>query len=87
MVTLFAGLAPSLSIAASGDVAHKTPDFEAKMNRILSVLEDKMEGQKLPEKAKDKLSTLNDKQILLLDSLAVRMTHSANTTASDFAFF
>jgi hypothetical protein len=46
----------------------------------------KMEGQLLQEKAKNKLSKLNSEQIRLLDSLAVRIIKSDHTAASNIAF-
>jgi hypothetical protein len=58
----------------------------AETNRILWVLENKMEGQLLQEKAKNKLSKLNSEQIRLLDSLAVRIIKSDHTAASNIAF-
>jgi|LQYC01.1.fsa_nt_gi hypothetical protein len=71
------------------NITHGTDRF-----KILSVLENKIERQNLPEKekskllkkAKNKLFTLNDSQIRLLVSLSERTTNSSHTAAEDIAF-
>ena len=65
---------------------YKGIDRKTEIDRILWMLEGRLEVQKLPEKAKDKLSTLNNEQIRLIDSLSVRMAHKAHTIAADIAF-
>jgi len=59
---------------------------KADMAKILSVLENKMGGQKLPEKAMDKLFTLSDGQIRLIASLAERIANDGHTGGADIAF-
>jgi hypothetical protein len=89
----FPALTRSLAIAGSRIISprigqpHNGIALETQRKRILRVLENRMEGQNLPESAKDKLSKLSDEQIRLLDSLAVRMIKSNHTAASDIAFF
>jgi hypothetical protein len=79
-------IAESREIGRSPSSALKGMATEAETNRILWVLENRMEGKLLQEKAKDKLSTLRPEQIRLLDSLAVRIMQSNHTIASDIAF-
>lgn len=58
----------------------------ADLGRILSVLELKMGGSTLPDKVKDKLSTLTDGQIRLIASLSNRVADEAHTPSGDIAF-
>lgn len=58
----------------------------AETNRILWVLENRMQGHLPQEKAKGKLSKLSSEQIRLLDSLAVRVMKNDRTAAADIAF-
>jgi hypothetical protein len=81
----------SLAIAESGKTSRRSqpenriaPNTET--NRILWVLENRMQGQLPQEKAKDKLSKLSFEQIRLLDSLAVRIMKNDRAAASDIAF-
>jgi hypothetical protein len=82
----------SLAIAEPGITIHIPSQPQnpiapnAETNRILWFLENKMEGQLLQEKAKNKLAKLNPEQIRLLDSLAARIIKSDHTAASDIAF-
>jgi hypothetical protein len=80
----------SLAIAEPGNIIRSQPQngiaANSETNRILWVLEDRMQGQHLQEKARDKLSKLSSEQIRLLDSLAVRVIKSHRTAASDIAF-
>jgi hypothetical protein len=55
-------------------------------NRILWVLENRMQGKLPQEKAEGKLSKLSSEQIRLLDSLAVRIMKNDHTAAADIAF-
>ena len=54
--------------------------------KIVSVLESKMEGRKLPEKARRKLLDLDDAQIRLMVSLAERIAAAGQTPGADIAF-
>ena len=54
--------------------------------KILSVLENRIEDQQLLEKAKHKLSVLDERQTRLIASLSDRVTQEGNTTGSDIAF-
>ncbi|OGP78471.1 MAG: hypothetical protein A2V86_17255 [Deltaproteobacteria bacterium RBG_16_49_23] len=54
--------------------------------KILSVLENRIGDQPLIEKAKDKLSTLTDRQTLLIASLSDQVVKERNSTSGDIAF-
>jgi hypothetical protein len=56
------------------------------VSKILLVLENRIEDQQLLEKTRDKLLTLNDRQIRLIASLSDRVHTEGNTTGSDIAF-
>jgi hypothetical protein len=87
---LFAGFTPSFSIAKAPEPGGSQPRRgiarAAETNRVLRVLENKMEGQFPQDKAMHKLSTMSRAEIRLLDSLAARVTKSTHTAASDIAF-
>jgi len=89
-VIFFVALTHSLAFAAPGGAVRSRPQggiaANAETDRILWVLEDRMQGRQLQEKARDKLSKLSSEQIRLLDSLAVRIMKSDHTAASDIAF-
>jgi hypothetical protein len=56
------------------------------ISKILSALEeDKMGGPELREKIRDKLSTLDHKQILLIASLSERIANENRTTGREIA--
>jgi hypothetical protein len=81
----------SLAIAEPGETSSLSQPQNriapiAETNRILWVLENRMQGQLPQEKAKDKLSKLSFEQIRLLDSLAVRIMKNDHTAAADIAF-
>lgn len=84
-----AGLTGSRSDNPYHIIPRKTDMF-----RILSVLENRIDMQNLPEEekikllgmAKNKLFTLDDSQIQLLASLSNRITNNSHTTAGDVAF-
>jgi hypothetical protein len=61
-------------------------DPAAERDRIMIVLENKLEDQKLLEKAGDKLRTLSNAQIKLISSLSDRITSESNTAGADIAF-
>jgi 4-hydroxybenzoate polyprenyltransferase len=54
--------------------------------KILSVLEDRMGDEKILEKTKDKLLTLNDKKVRLISSLCERISDGERTAGADIAF-
>ena len=54
--------------------------------KILSVLENRIGDQPLIEKAKDKLSTLTDRQTLLIASLSDQVVKERNPISGDVAF-
>lgn len=59
----------------------------SEIDEILSALESKFEGRRLPEKAREKLSALSDGQLRLLASLSIRMLRDDRGIAGDIAFF
>lgn len=82
---------PSATIAASGKHASgsRAPyvlSFSADVSKILSVFENRIEDQQLLERTKDKLLTLDQRQIRLIASLSDRAAKEGNTTGSDIAF-
>ncbi len=54
--------------------------------RIVSVLEDKMPGHNLSEKARAKLLTLSDPQVRIAASLAERIAEDGHTAVAETAF-
>src|SRR5688572_28521477 len=91
VIIFYAAFAPSLAIAESDKTGRSRSQPrngiapKAETNRIVRVLETRMEGQRL-QKVQDKLSTLSPEQIRLLDSLAARIIENDHTAASDIAF-
>jgi len=82
---------PSTTIAASGKKISDSDSryvlrFSTDVSKILLVLEDRIEDQQLLEKTKDKLLTLDQRQIRLIASLSDRVAKEGNTTGSDIAF-
>ena len=61
-------------------------NHRADVLKILSVLENKIEDQKLLERAKEKLLTLSERQTRLMASLSERIAKEGNTTGGDIAF-
>lgn len=59
---------------------------EVSLTRIVSVLEARMPGHELSEKAKAKLLTLDDRQIRTAASLAERVAEEGHTAAAETAF-
>jgi hypothetical protein len=58
----------------------------ADVSKILWVFENRVEDQQLLERAKDKLLTLDQRQLRLIASLSDRVAMEGNTTGSDIAF-
>jgi hypothetical protein len=56
------------------------------VSKILLVLENRIEDQQLLERTRDKLLTLDDRQIRLIASLSDRIAKEGSTTGSDIAF-
>jgi hypothetical protein len=59
---------------------------ETNVLRILTVLENKIEDQKLLEKTKEKLLALSDGQTRLIASLSDRATQEGNSAGASIAF-
>ena len=82
---------PSTTIAASGknafdSHARDVMGFSADVSKILSVFENRIEDQQLLERTKDKLLTLDQRQLRLIASLSERVANEGNTAGSDIAF-
>src|SRR5512139_325279 len=82
---------PRSSIAAGGrnasdPGARYVIGFSADLSNILSVFENRIEDQKLLERTKDKLLTLDQRQLRLIASLSERVAKEGNTAGSDIAF-
>jgi hypothetical protein len=82
---------PTATIAKTGKPnsdsgARYMLSLSADVSQILSVLENRIEDQQLLERTKDKLLTLDERQIRLIASLSDRVAKEGNTTGSDIAF-
>jgi hypothetical protein len=82
---------PSTSLAGSPKNAFGADDryvlsSSTDVSKILLVLENRLEDQQLLERTRDKLLTLDDRQIRLIASLSDRIAKEGNTTGSDIAF-
>ena len=82
---------PSTTIAASGKNASDPRTqylmgFSADVSKILSVFENRIEDRQLLERTKDKLLTLDQRQLRLIASLSERVAKEGNTAGSDIAF-
>ncbi len=60
--------------------------FSADVSRILSVLENRVDDRQLLERTKDKLLTLDHRQIRLIACLSDRVMKEGNATGSEIAF-
>jgi len=76
--------APS-SRPASG-LALAGTNRQANIFKILVVLENKVDGHTLPEKAREKIFTLGDAQIRLIASLCDRIVGAGDTAGANIAF-
>jgi hypothetical protein len=84
-------LLPVTTLAATGKKAVDSHaryvlSFSADVSKILSVFENRIEDPQLLERTKDKLLTLDQRQIRLIASLSDRVAKEGNTTGSDIAF-
>lgn len=55
------------------------------LNKIIGILESRIKNHHLPEKAKSKLTAMNDEEIRLLKSLCDRLSQTTDTAGADFA--
>ena len=91
-VMIFADFPIKLAMPASGMLQAKEVNLSDKMNRagdrrkILAVLEKKMGEEKISEKVRDKLFTLNEAPMRLLISLCDRIADDGRTTRGDIAY-
>ena len=60
--------------------------YSADVSQILSVLESRTEDRQLVERTKEKLFTLDHRQIRLIASLSDRVMKEGSTTGSEIAF-
>ncbi len=97
--TIFAGVAvaqwfvslPTEALARSGKTVPESDHrialgSSADVSKILWVLENKIEDRQLLERTKEKLLTLDRRQIQLIASLSDRVANKDDTTGSDIAF-
>jgi hypothetical protein len=75
---------PDVKEVIYGIRGHSAPSPE--VVRILSVLEERVDDGKLIEKAKQKLATMNEKDLRLMASLCDRIWVGGNDAGADFAF-
>lgn len=60
---------------------------ERKLEHIVWVLESKIRGRRLPDKALQKLSVMSDADFQLVTSLCDRMAEEGESKGADIAFF
>jgi hypothetical protein len=72
--------------ARSPGLSHDAIHQRADLLKIVSVLEKRMGDQKLPDKVRDKLSSLGDAQIRLIASLSDVISHDEHAQGADIAF-
>ena len=80
--TTMAGSLRNAHDSDSGYVLNSSTD----MSKILLVLENRIDDQQLLERTRDKLLTLDERQIRLIASLSDRVVKEGNTTGSEVAF-
>jgi hypothetical protein len=80
--TTMAGSPRNVPDSDSGYVLNSSTD----MSKILLVFENRIDDQQLLERTRDKLLTLDDRQIRLIASLSDRIATEGNTTGSAVAF-
>ncbi len=69
-----------------GEKAYPAIHPEAEIRKVLAVLENRIEGKKFTEKAKDKLLILSDRQIRLIISLSEVIVQGDPAPVADIAF-
>ncbi len=88
LIFFFAG--PSTVFGAIGPMNAANfpvpPGRGEEISMILKVLEHKMGNQKIPQKALNKLLSLNEEQIGLIASLSQRIADNTQTVGADVAF-
>jgi hypothetical protein len=82
---------PTAAIARNGKAVPESDhrsglSSSADVSKILWVLENKIEDRQLLERTKDKLLTLDRRQIQLIASLSDRVADEGGTTGSEIAF-
>jgi hypothetical protein len=82
---------PTAAIAKSGKTVPESGtryvlSSSADVSKILWVLQNKIENRRLLERTKDKLLTLDRRQIRLIASLSDQVANGGDTAGSDIAF-
>jgi hypothetical protein len=77
------GAAPAPSRVWDTRLSHERADRD--LSRIIGILESRIKNHQLPEKAKNKLATMDDKEIRLVASLCGRITGKGDTAGADLA--
>lgn len=92
IVTLVWPSSRALSVIPNSGTGRERPgnstisEQKAAILKIILVLDHQRVDKKLLEKAKDKLLTLNERQILLISSLCEKISYDGQTTRTDIAF-
>lgn len=64
----------------------REPALNVEMLKILPVLEDKIENRKLLEKSKEKIFSMNSRELHLVAALCEKISDEGQTVSSDIAF-
>ena len=64
----------------------RKPALNVDMHRILPVLEDKIENRNLLEKSKEKIYTMDRRELHLVAALCDKISDEGQTVSSDIAF-
>lgn len=88
LIMITAGEVPFAIVHAAGSEpwASIAPSRDTDVHKILSVLDNRMPEQPLLEKAKNKISTLSDRQTRRIASLAEQADREKNSMGGDIAF-
>jgi hypothetical protein len=86
LVIFGSSVAEAAMTGAAWSNTHDRIDRKAEIGGILRALETVPGVQKLPDKAKDKLSGLNNEQVRLIYLLSLHMAHNVHTAAADIDF-
>jgi hypothetical protein len=82
-------LSPTIATGGTTDLRSSDQNLlhrRADVIKILSVLENRTEDQKILEKARDKLFNLSDRQFSLVASLSKRIAKEGNKAGTEMAF-
>lgn len=98
-ITMFAAALLSIILICSSSIASASVDYtgsfspidkihkKSDVSRVISVLKARTDDQKLLDKAREKLSEMNSKELRLLVSLCDRIRSEGDTAGADIAFY